>query len=292
MQAEVRRGHGRPAGGAEHSGPGGSPARPWLRQGILAHPGRRAGLKEAVALVLATLACSGPTIKELHPGEAVPAANQEFDPAFEYQAEYRIRVGDEIRIEFLSDPEPATNASLVIVRPDGRVSLRGVDDVLAAGSTPAELDSALTERFAKLLVDPSLSVILTRFSGERIYVLGEVRAPREIVLQGPLTLLQAVASAGGFLDGAKRSDVVVVRHLGSGRLAAFKVDAKRIMTNPVMAQELALRAQDVVIVPKTRVARIGELVGQYFRNTNPALITVLTIEQIIQREREIGIFGN
>ncbi len=241
--------------------------------------------------MLATLACGGPTIKELHRGEAPPAANQEFDPALEYQNEYRIRVGDEIRIEFLSDPEPATNASLVIVRPDGRLSLRGVDDVLAAGATPAELDSALTERFGKLLVDPSLSVILTRFSGERIYVLGEVRAPREIVLQGPLTLLQAIASAGGFLEGAKRSDVVVVRHLGSGRLAAFRVDAKQIMTNPTMAQELALRAQDVVIVPKTRVAKLGEFVGQYFRNVNPAFISVLTVEEIIERQRNLGIFG-
>jgi protein involved in polysaccharide export with SLBB domain len=103
-----------------------------------------------------------------------------FDPSFEYEQEYRIRVGDEIRIEFLSDIEPSTNASRVVVRPDGRISLRGVDVVLAAGLTPAELDAALTDGFSKILVDPSLSVIIDRFAGEMIYVVGQVKNPREV----------------------------------------------------------------------------------------------------------------
>jgi polysaccharide export outer membrane protein len=207
-----------------------------------------------------------------------------FDPTFEYQEEYRIRVGDEIRVEFLSDIEPSTNASRVTVRPDGRISLRGVDDVLAAGLTPAELDSALTAGFARILVDPSLSVIIDRFSGERIYVIGEVKNPREVALAGPMTLLQAIASAGGFTQFANTNDVIVVRHLGSGRLAAFKVNTERIMEDPVGARELALRAQDVVIVPKTTVAKVGEFVQLYLRDiVNPALITVLTIDEIAER---------
>jgi polysaccharide export outer membrane protein len=239
---------------------------------------------------LAVVACGGPNIRELKPGEPVPAANREFNPAFEYQPEYRIRVGDELRIEFLSDPEPATNASRVVVRPDGRVSLRGVDDVLAAGMTPAQLDSTLTSRFGRLLIDPALSVIVDRFSSERVYVLGEVRSPREIPIAGPISILQAIASAGGFMEGANRKEIVVVRRLGSGQLAGFMVDAERIMSDPVKAQELPLRAQDVVIVPKSAVAKVGEFVSLYFRNLNPSLITVLTIEEIIERERRGGIF--
>ena len=261
-----------------------------LGPGFSAHRSRHAGLWGALVAGLVAVACGGPNIRELKPGDTAPPANREFNPAFEYQPEYRLRVGDQIRIEFLADPEPATNASRVVVRPDGRISLRGVDDVLAAGLTPAQLDSALSSRFGKLLVDPALSVIVDSFSSERVYVLGEVRSPREVPLTGPISLLQAIAYSGGFAEGANRREIVVVRRLGSGQLAGFKVDVERIMTDPTNSQELALRAQDVVIVPKSRVAKVGEFVSLYFRNFNPALITVLTLEEIIQRERVGGIF--
>jgi polysaccharide biosynthesis/export protein len=233
-------------------------------------------------------ACGGPNVRELRPGDPAPLADREFDPAFEYEPKYLIRVGDEIRIEFLSDPEPATNASKVVVRPDGRISLRGVDDVLAAGLTPAELDSALTGGFGKLLVDPSLSVIVDSFSSERVYVVGEVRTPQEIQLKGPMSLLQGLAAAGGFAIGANREEVVIIRRQGKGRLTAFKVNTEAIMQNPEQSQELALRGQDIVIVPKSAVGKVGEFVSLYFRDiANPSLLTLLAIDEI-----EDGIFSD
>ena len=66
---------------------------------------------------------------------------------------------------------------------------------------------------------------------------------------------------------------------------AFRVDTERIMENPMESVELPLRGQDTVIVPKTRIAKVGEFVQQYFRDiVNPALITVLTIDEIQDRE--------
>jgi polysaccharide export outer membrane protein len=271
------------AANGRRSGTGGPSCHPRISRGSPAHLGRRAGLQGVLAFALVTLACGGPTIKELQPGEA-PPSDWVFDPTFEYEREYRVRVGDELRIEFLSDVEPATNASRVIVRPDGRISLRGVDDVLAAGLTPAELDAALTEGFSRILVDPSLSVIIDRFSSRRVFVVGAVRNPREIPLVGPITLLKGIAAAGGFVLGANRNDVIVVRQLGGGRMAAFKVDTERIMENPMESVELPLRGQDTVIVPKTRIAKVGEFVQLYFRDiVNPALITVLTIDELQDR---------
>jgi polysaccharide export outer membrane protein len=208
----------------------------------------------------------------------------EFDPTFEYQSDYRIRVGDEILVEFLSDPEPATNASRVIVRPDGRISVRGVDDVLAAGRTPAGLDSVLTAGFGRILVDPSLSVIITRFAGERVFVLGEVTSPREIPLTGPLTALQAIATAGGFTIKAQRNEVVLVRPMGGGRVAAVRVNLEKLISEPERGQDLALRGQDVLIVPKSGIGKIGDVIELYFKNINPALITVLTLSEIYKNE--------
>ncbi len=251
---------------------------------IRAHLSRSIGTRGALALLLFT-ACAGPThVRELRPGDPVPAPSREFDPAFEYEPEYLVRVGDEIRIEFLSDAEPSNNASRVVVRPDGRISMRGVDDVLAAGRTPAGLDSVLTASFAKILVDPSLSVIVDRFSAEKIYMVGSVRTPREIQLAGPLSLLQGIAAAGGFLEGANRKEVVVIRRQDQGRLAAFKIDTDKILNNPEKSRELALRGQDIVYVPRSGVGQVGDFVTLYFRDVvNPLLLTLLSIDELHTR---------
>jgi polysaccharide export outer membrane protein len=188
-----------------------------------------------------------------------------------------------MRIEFLSDPEPATSASTVVVRPDGRISLRNVDDVLAAGLTPAELDAVLTDRFGLLLVDPELSVIVEHFARERIYVLGEVARPREIELAGPMSLAQALASAGGLKKGADRNQIVVIRRQPAGELESFMIDAEPIMEGRADAREISLIAQDVVIVPKSGISKAGEFVSLYFESLTPVLLTMFWINEITRR---------
>jgi protein involved in polysaccharide export with SLBB domain len=225
-----------------------------------------------------------PNVRELKPGDPVPPARTTFDPAFEYEPQYLIRVGDEIRIEFLSDAEPANSASRVTVRPDGRISMRGVDDVLAAGRTPAQLDSVLTAGFAKILVDPSLSVIVDHFSAEKVFVIGSVRSPREIQLEGPLSLMQGIAAAGGFVEGANRKEVVIIRRQDQGQLAAFRIDTDRILNHPAESRELALRGQDIVYVPRSPVGQVGDFVTLYFHDVvNPLLLTLLSIDELHAR---------
>lgn len=234
-----------------------------------------------LALVLAGLAagCGGTPaiVHEMTPEDLAAAPSQS---GFQYVDRYLIQVGDRMRIEFLSDPEPSTNASEVTVRPDGRISLRGVDDVLAAGVTPAELDSVLTRQFARLLVDPELSVIVESFSREKVYVLGEVERPREIELNGPITLLQAISAAGGYLTTANLGNIVVVRPLPDGQVAAMKVDMLATAQAGKTAAPVVLHAQDVVIVPRTAIAKVGVFVEQYFENLNPALLTAFWVDRI------------
>jgi protein involved in polysaccharide export with SLBB domain len=121
-----------------------------------------------------------------------------------------------------------------------------------------------------------------------VYIVGEVRNPREIQLAGPLSLIQGIAAAGGFQIGANREEVVVIRRQGKGRLAAFKVNTDNILNNPEQSQELALRGQDIVIVPKSAVGKVGEFVSLYFRDiANPTLLTLLAIDEL-----EDGIFSD
>jgi len=84
---------------------------------------------------------------------------------------YIIQAGDQLDIKFFYNPE--LNDS-VTVRPDGKISLQLVDEVQAAGQTPAQLDDFLTEKYAKELRKPVITVIVKSFASQRVYVGGEV----------------------------------------------------------------------------------------------------------------------
>ncbi len=128
---------------------------------------------------------------------------------FEKPPDYRIQPGDEMDIKFFFNPELS---EAVIVRPDGKISLPLVDDVQAAGLTPSELDALLTQAYARELRKPMITVIVKTFTGQRVYVGGEVGKPGVFELTAGMTALRAVFAAEGFLDTAKPEAVIVIRN--------------------------------------------------------------------------------
>ncbi len=115
-------------------------------------------------------------------------------------------------IKFFFNPE--LNET-VIVRPDGNISLLLIDDVRSAGLTPSELDVLLTQAYARELRKPMITVIVKTFTGQRVYVGGEIGKPGLVELAPGMTALQAVFNAGGFLDTAKPEAVLVIRKGGA-----------------------------------------------------------------------------
>src|SRR5690349_7990372 len=119
------------------------------------------------------------------------------------EPEYVIGVGDQLEVVFpyhtnLTERE-------IVVRRDGRISLPYVGDQMAAGITPADLDSLLTVKYSEILRDPNLSVIVEKPAPQRVYVLGEVNTPGRFDFDDQMTMVQSVAAAGGFKKGALSS---------------------------------------------------------------------------------------
>ena len=88
-------------------------------------------------------------------------------------------------------------------------------------------------------------------------------------MPGDIDALQAVTMAGGFLDTARRRDVIVIRRGAAGRPMMKVVDLRQATFAPAHADAVALCRFDVVYVPKTEIANADIFVAQYIRDLVP-----------------------
>lgn len=186
------------------------------------------------------------------------------DPSvLEPQEEYQIGVGDSLSVKLFYTAELNEE---VTVRPDGRISLQLVGDVPCAGRTPEEVSKDLRERYAGYLTQPDVAVIMRSFSSQKAFVGGEVRSPSMIMIDGRTTLAGGVFQAGGTLDTAAMSSVILIRHKPGGR-DVYRVDLSGGLEgeDPVPV----LRPYDVVYVPKSFIAEVGMYVDLYINRIIP-----------------------
>ena len=137
-------------------------------------------------------------------------------------SDYRLGAGDKMRIEVYRDAQLSQSAQ---VRPDGKITLPLVGDLEASGKTPAELDDTITLALREYINNPSVTVIVVEAMGSTAYVLGGVNNPGAVQLQGPVTVLQALALAGGLNDFADRKNIRILR-----KSSARHADASRSTT--------------------------------------------------------------
>jgi protein involved in polysaccharide export with SLBB domain len=189
--------------------------------------------------------------------------------------DYYLRSGDSIRVTFFNHPE--LNESLTI-RPDGKISLQLIDDIMVEGLTPSELDSKLTETYAKHLNNSEITVIVQNFKGQEIYVAGEVLRPGEIELTGKLNALQAIFISGGFTDDARRAEVVIISRGPDNKPVARKVNLKKALKGKLLENEYLLRPFDVVYIPRTRLAKIDDFTAHIYRIISPRIWRGLSYE--------------
>ena len=165
--------------------------------------------------------------------------------------QYVIKSGDQLSIKFFFNPE--LNEENLIVRPDGRISLQLIHEIMAAGLTAPQLTGFLSERYKGQLKNPEIAVIV-RSVKERpsVYIDGQVKSPGVIEIVGDLNLLQAVALANGFKeDTAKKNEVIVTRVGQSGNPFVIKLDIKAAISGKDLSQNIRLLPDDFIHVPRS-----------------------------------------
>ena len=140
--------------------------------------------------------------------------------------------------------EPDLTATLP-VRPDGKISMPLLNDVQAAGLTPMQLASSITEKLKKYVTDPRVTVVVTAMNSQRIYVLGEVLHSGAMSLSPNMTVLQALATAG-FTQYANTKGIYVLRQV-SGKQQKIPVNYKQLIKGN--AQNIVLSPGDTIVVP-------------------------------------------
>jgi len=246
----------------------------WARKEItctilkLAAPTGAAGRWRPGKLILLQALCAAAVVALMLVGCA--ASNLQQQPPTETAGEvgpapYRIKIGDTLDVRFYNSPE--LNIEQVPVRNDGKISLELVGDVQAAGLEPAELSRKLTGAYASELTNPRVTVILRRFGGQ-VYVDGEVRTPSPVPIGTGLTTAQAISSAGGFTDRARRDSVVLIRRV-EGSYRGYRLPLNKVVSGEDFSYDIALQDSDILYVPKSKIANVNLFIDQYIRQTLP-----------------------
>ena len=164
---------------------------------------------------------------------------------------YIIQPGDQLSIKFFFNPE--LNEENLIVRPDGLISLQLANEIKAAGLTPVQLKDLLAEKYTGQLKNPEIAVIARAVrEPHRIYVDGQVKSPGEFEIVGSLSVLQAIARAGGMKeDSAKASNVQVIRRDQDGQAFVIILDLDSALSGGDLSQDIRLLPSDHVYVPKS-----------------------------------------
>jgi polysaccharide export outer membrane protein len=163
---------------------------------------------------------------------------------------YRIGPGDSLEIFVFDRPDVSTN---VMVRPDGRISTRLVEDLQAAGRTPTELARDIEVVLAEYVRGPVVSVIVQGFVGEtgqQIRIVGEAAAPQALQYRQGMSVLDVMIAVGGLTEFAAGNRAVIIRTI-NGEEVEIRVRLENLLNEGDTAQNVRMLPGDVLVIPRT-----------------------------------------
>jgi len=165
--------------------------------------------------------------------------------------EYRIGSGDRIKVDVWKNPDLS---SIVLVRPDGKISIPLIGDVLASQKTTNELAKDLEEKLKDFVRTPQVAVIIETPSSAafqlRVRVTGAVNSPLSIAFEEGMTVLDLVLQAGGLSPFASGNKALLHRKTAEGEMGAYKVRLQDILTKGKLETNYPLAPSDVISVPE------------------------------------------
>ena len=179
-------------------------------------------------------------------GASAPAQSSNPGLAISPSPDYVIGPLDVLQITFYKDP---TTSGDFIVRPDGKISLMLINEIVAAGLTPEQLRANLTEARKKFEEDPTVFVVVKAVNSKKVYISGQVAKAGEYPLVERTTVLQLIQKAGGLSEFADKKSIIVIRKdPATGKDQIFKVNYDDFWNVAKLNQNIELKPGDSVLV--------------------------------------------
>jgi polysaccharide export outer membrane protein len=207
-------------------------------------------------------AAAQPAQPQPQPETAAPAASAPAGPAPESggtppivvkpQAEgvraddYLIGEGDVLQVAVWG--EPTASVQSATVRPDGKISMPLIKDVMVAGQTPAQVEKQIQEQLGKIIRTPDVTVIVAQINSKKIFLVGAVKREGPLKYTYRMTVLQAISEAGGLTDYAKRKEIYVL-HTENGRQYRLPFNYNSVLKGEHMEQNILISPGDTIVVP-------------------------------------------
>ena len=165
--------------------------------------------------------------------------------------------------ELKKDLHTATRglSRLVTVRPDGYTTFPLIGDVFTGHKTIPQVNKILNEGYGKYMPGLHVDLFLEKHAGSTIYVLGQVREPGVFMISKPITVIAAVALAGGHEPWAKLSNVIVFRR-HEEKLAATRVNLKKTLDPGNKSTFFYLKPDDIIFVPRTGMSKLAQIMNE------------------------------
>jgi polysaccharide biosynthesis/export protein len=177
---------------------------------------------------------------------ATPAAAPAAPPAgVRVPEDYVIGPEDILLISFWRDDSMSGEA---VVRPDGKITLKLLNDIDVVGLTPEQLRQKLAKDAKKFLEEPAPTVIVKQINSRKVFITGEVTKPGPYPLNAPTTVIQLITVAGGLNEYAKSEEIGILR-TENGKTMRLPFNYKQVREGKKLEQNVLLKPGDTVIVP-------------------------------------------
>ena len=202
---------------------------------------------------------------ELH---AFPASKPQLETR---DSRYHLHTGDVLGVTYRYSPEYDATAT---IQPDGYVDFPMLGELQLSGLTVDQARERILAKANTRLNDPDITVILKEFEKPYYIVGGEVGTPGRYEIRGPLTALRAVEIAGGIRETGKANQVLLIHPISETDATTRLINIKKIMKKGDISEDAAIQPGDILIVPKTRLAKVEPYVklanpGSYGLYVNP-----------------------
>lgn len=195
----------------------------------------------AAQAALASNSTAGSTAKSADGARADDASGSKSN-----RESYVIGPGDMLAVNVWKDPELSRTMP---VRPDGHISLPLIGEVPAAGLTAAQLQHSIVGKLTTYMSHPEVSVSVQEIKSRKFNVVGRVMKAGEYDLTRPMTVLDAIALAGGFQDFARVKKIYILRPVTGGSPAVLPFNYKKVIKGESPSQNVQLQPGDTVVVP-------------------------------------------